>query len=128
MNLEIPNDISQKNIFEYQKDSNDNSIIYSCDMKRKLLGRKTKRNYSDITGIERTRCDICLEFEKYSENNLIECKKCGGICHKRCGENDLCFIDNLNSSETPQNQIKDEEWKCLHCRNLNSSALSYSHR
>jgi hypothetical protein len=122
MNIEIANDISQRNIIDSPKESTENSLQNTSDMKRKLLGRKTKRNYSSIPEIEKTRCDICLEYEKYSENKLIECFKCAGICHKRCGENDICFINKLKSIENLNTDINDEEWECIRCRNSNSFA------
>jgi hypothetical protein len=122
MNIEIPNDMSQRNILDLQNESIDKSYINSSDVMDKFLGRKTKRKQSELVEIDRTRCDICLEFEKYSETKLIECKKCGGICHKRCGESDVFSINKLKLNGAAKNEIDDDKWECLRCTNSKYSA------
>ncbi len=122
MNIEIPNDISERNLSDYEKGSKDNSYICSNDTKSNLLGKKTKRNPSDFLEIQKTRCDICIEFEKYSESKLIECKKCSGICHKRCAENDTLFLNKLNSRGSSKEKTAEENWECNRCMNSTTAS------
>jgi hypothetical protein len=121
MNLDIPDDISENKIFVFKKESPENFFVSSNDVKSFLLGRKIKRNEQDFQELHMTRCDICLEFEKYSESKLIECKKCKGSCHKRCQQISILSQDKLKFSESPCEEIKDEEWECNRCIDLNSS-------
>ena len=128
MNLSIPNDMSENKILDYEKESEENSFVSGNDMKSYLLGRKTKRNHSDFLELHTTRCDICLEFEKYSDSKLLECKKCRGLCHKRCGQISLLSQDKLKLSELPSYEIEDEKWECNRCINLNSAAQPNSQK
>ena len=121
MNLDIPNDISENKIFVFKKESPENSFVSSNDMKSFLLGRKIKRNELDFQELHRTRCDICLEFEKYSETKLIQCKNCDGSCHKRCQQISVLPQDKLKFIVSPCEEIDVEKWECNRCINLNSS-------
>ena len=49
-----------------------------------LLNKKTLRLDAKISDSNPHRCDICLEFEKFSESELIECINCQGMYHKKC--------------------------------------------
>jgi len=122
MNLDIPNDLSENKIFATKKESSKNSFVSSTYMKSFLLGRKMKRNQSDFLELQRARCDICLEFEKYSDSKLLECKKCRGLCHKRCQQISIISQDKLKFREPLYQEIDEEKWECNRCINLNSAA------
>ena len=126
MNLEIQNDLSERNIFISEKESQDDSFSSSNEVKGNLLSRKTKRNPADFLEIQKTRCDICLEFEKYSADKLIECKKCRGVCHKRCGENDTHLLTKSNSKNILKEKYPEKNWECNRCMNSPTAAHNIS--
>ena len=117
MNIEIPLDIGLKNISEYKKNSKEKSPVHNTDEKANLLGKKTKRIATDFLELQKSICDICLEFEKYSESKLIECKKCRGVCHKRCEENDTHFLTKLNPKNILKEKYTEKNWECNRCMN-----------
>jgi hypothetical protein len=126
MNIEIPLDIGLRNISEYEKKSNENSSVYSKAEKANLLGKKTKRITTDLLEFQKSICDICLEFEKYSESKLIECKKCRGVCHKRCEENDTHLLNKSCSKNILKEKYTEENWECNRCMNSPTAAHKIS--
>lgn len=68
-----------------------------------LIGRKTKRN-TLIDLNSKRRCDICLEFEKYSDTNLVECIICRARCHTKCY--------NIEKKE----EIDVSHFECIRCK------------
>jgi len=126
MNIEIPLDIGLKNISEYEKNSKENSSVNNTGEKANLLGKKTKRITSEILEFQNSICDICLEFEKYSESKLIECKKCRGVCHKRCGEKDTHFLNKSNPKNILREKYTEKNWECNRCMNSPTAAHNIS--
>jgi len=76
-----------------------------------FLGKKSTRNNKSSELIYEKRCDICLEYEKYSESKLIECQSCEGTCHKKCLEKIIpgiiFFLKENNGSV--------EYFECMRC-------------
>jgi hypothetical protein len=104
-------------IFKNSKESNTLSSVnadVSAKKLKKLLGRKSKRPNiaSSLTCENKRRCDVCLEFEKYSESVLIECINCKAKCHKRCIE--------VESKE----KLNEIAWECERCKISNKSVFT----
>lgn len=49
-----------------------------------FLKKKTNRIKSKMGLPHNLRCDICLEWEKYSQQNLLQCSVCRAKCHLNC--------------------------------------------
>ncbi len=109
--------------------ANEKPTILPVCQEATLLQKKTKRcdsNLGDLGDSNSRRCDICLEYEKYSESELIECINCGGGCHKKCLE-----IIKGGPKSTLQSK-KDKIYgknnslchRCIYARNSNVDATS----
>ena len=80
------NFISQEQII----DSLNNQKDFDPTSKKKLRGRKIKNPLPNLT-----KCEICLEYNKYSSDSLISCSICKCNFHK----NYYPQLNKLNSKE-----------------------------
>lgn len=92
-----------------------------------LLQRKTFRDTNDFRENFSRRCDICLEYEIYSDSKLLECINCRALCHLKCyNSNVKNIINNL-----PKNNFSlVPEFECQRCNfsktnNLDQNLLRY---
>ncbi len=79
----------------------DISKIKNFISKKTLRGRKAKNPLPKLQ-----RCEICLEFNEYSTDSLIQCSIC------KCNFHPSCYHIPLNLND---NNIK--EFKCERCKN-----------
>jgi hypothetical protein len=89
-----------------------------------LLKKKTRRSESTIGDSNSRCCDICLEYEKYSESELIECINCQGVCHQKCQD----ILDScLNKASLRKNRIKHSSCNYLCPRCIYSHKVHLHH-
>jgi hypothetical protein len=126
MSREISLNTTKSKLFT-NKEINTKSKEILNNSNNKLLNKKTKRSISNILEAKEKRCDICLEYEKYSESKLIECQSCWGLCHKKCKEIETCE-NNINSMENDSKYNFLFEWECVRCdhaKKLNKNFRSF---
>lgn len=97
-----------------------------CIKKKTLRGRK---NQNPLPKIER--CQICLEYKKYSKDKIISCSICNCKFHISCYKKPLNSIKNFDNFKCERCKIsneinkKIEECKCFIC-SLNNGVLFYN--
>ena len=99
------------------------SLLNHCIKKKTLRGRKTQNPLPKIQ-----RCQICLEFKKYSNENIISCSICNCQFHISCYKKPLNNMTNFKCERcTIANELnkKIEECKCFIC-SLNNGVLYYN--
>ncbi len=96
-------------------DDKHNSLLtskpFQTEGEIQLLNRKTLRQ-NNSENSESRRCDLCLEYEKYSECKLIECIKCESLCHIKCYNS---IKKNLKFQQPFNKNKPTGEFECLRC-------------
>ncbi len=97
------------------------------------LNKKTKRDsISDICVNKKKRCDICLEYERYSNSPLISCINCRAPVHSKCIQIKMNFEINLRNKtknirkEEEEIKYNEKEWQCNKCVNSIKLGLDLS--
>lgn len=132
MNTEIENIEwnDRKNVYD------GNKVIIETDNAEKIktdfLGKKVKRNKNSNSEKSNKnlnfkpipprhdlkRCNVCLEFEKYSDSKLRQCKKCLVWCHLKCLGGDTFTKVGFIKGDTSQINENDKFFTCEKCREI----------
>lgn len=113
MNLKSPVVLTNSKKENFSSDISVNSKLPTFNFLQKKSSRKT----SSSSQAGNLRCDICLEYERYSQQELIECYECNAKFHKKCYD-----IENLNDEVKP----KCGNFVCNRCEHASKLKMDYT--
>ena len=108
-----------------EKETFDTSLLKQYISKKTLRGRKAKNPLPKLK-----RCEICLEYNEYSSENLISCSICKCTFHPSCYHINIDDINNFKCERCKnafEKNIPINNIKCFIC-SLNNGVLFYNEK